>query len=84
MSDEIKNSVAVELSETELDSVAGGFAISIGDSQNLALNTNSFFQQSNLVVGQSTFSGPNGSGTVTAVNAQDIITNAGQALTVGN
>ena len=84
MSNEIKNTNAIELSETELDSVAGGFSISIGEGQNLALDTNSSFQQSNLVVGQQTFAGPTGAGTVTMVNAQDIFSNAGQGLGVGN
>jgi hypothetical protein len=85
MSYEIKNSVAVELSETELDSVAGGFgAISIGNGQNLSLGTNSSFQQKNLIVGQSTVAGPTGAGTVTLVNAQDIFSTAGQGLSVGN
>jgi hypothetical protein len=84
MSNEIKNTVAVELSEQELDNVAGGFAINIGDGQNLGLDTNSSFHQSNLAVGQSTFAGAAGAGTVTVVNAQDIFSQAGQGLTVGN
>ncbi|OUL20955.1 CTB family bacteriocin [Nostoc sp. 106C] len=84
MSQEIKNIVAVELSEDELDSVTGGFGIIIGDGQNLALDTNSSFYQSNLAVGQQTFAGPTGAGTTTLVNAQDIFSNAGQGLSVGN
>ena len=84
MSNEIKNQVAVELSEAELDSVAGGFGISIGEGQNLALDTTSSFKQSNIGVGQQTMAGPNGAGTVTMVNAQDIFSNAGQGLGVGN
>jgi hypothetical protein len=84
MSYEIKNSVAVELSEVELDSVAGGFGIIIGNGQNLGLYTNSSFHQSNLAVGQQTVAGPTGAGTTTLVNAQDIFSNAGQGLSVGN
>ncbi|OUL25962.1 hypothetical protein BV372_27415 [Nostoc sp. T09] len=85
MSYEIKNIVAVELSEDELDSIAGGFGgISIGYGQNLGLFTNSSFHQSNLAVGQQTVAGPTGAGTTTLVNAQDIFSNAGQGLSVGN
>ncbi|OUL20957.1 hypothetical protein BV378_28225 [Nostoc sp. RF31YmG] len=84
MSHEIKNNVAVELSETELDSVTGGFGIIIGDGQNLGLFTNSTFQQSNLAAGQQTVAGPTGAGTTTLVSAQDIFSNAGQGLSVGN
>jgi hypothetical protein len=75
---------AVELSDLELDLVAGGFGISIGDGQNLALDTNSSFSQKVLQVAQSTVSGPGGSATQTAVAASDIFTNAGQFLGVGN
>ena len=84
MSNVIKNQVAVELSETELDSVAGGFSISIGEGQNLALDTNSSLHQKSIGIGQRTNAGPGGAGTVTMVNAQDIFSNAGQGLGVGN
>ncbi|MBD2167737.1 hypothetical protein H6G04_25440 [Calothrix membranacea FACHB-236] len=85
MSNEIKNISAVELSEDELDNVAGGFGgIAIGGGQNLDLFTNSSFQQKNLAVGQQTIAGPGGAGTTTLVNAQDIFSNAGQGLFVGN
>jgi hypothetical protein len=84
MSHEIKNSVAVELSETELDSVTGGFGIIIGNGQNLGLSTGSSFHQSNLALGQQTFAGPGGAGTTTLVNAQDIFSDAGQFLSVVN
>ncbi|EKE97704.1 MULTISPECIES: CTB family bacteriocin [unclassified Tolypothrix] len=84
MSNEIKNIAAVELSEDELDNVAGGFdGIVLGGGQNLGLFTNSSFQQKNLAVGQQTVAGPGGAGTTTLVNAQDIISSAGQGLFVG-
>ncbi|MBD2215401.1 hypothetical protein H6G27_37205 [Nostoc linckia FACHB-104] len=42
MSNEIKNIAAIELSEDELDNVAGGFGgIVLGGGQNLGLFTNS-------------------------------------------
>ncbi|BAY99244.1 hypothetical protein NIES37_32230 [Tolypothrix tenuis PCC 7101] len=85
MSNEIKNIAAIELSEDELDNVAGGvgeFVLSGG--QNLGLFTGASFQQKNLAVGQQTIAGPGGAGTTTLVNAQEIISNSGQILTVGN
>ncbi|QIR39726.1 hypothetical protein HCG51_25460 [Tolypothrix sp. PCC 7910] len=85
MSHEIKKIAAIELSEDELDNVAGGFGgIAIGGGQNLDLFTNSSFQQKNLAVGQQTIAGPGGAGTTTLVNAQEIFSNAGQGLFVGN
>ncbi|MBD2240867.1 hypothetical protein H6G35_30500 [Aulosira sp. FACHB-113] len=84
MSNEIKNIAAVEMSEDELDNVAGGFGIVLGGGQNLGLFTDSSFQQKNLAVGQQTVAGPGGAGTTSLVNAQDIISSAGQGLFVGN
>ncbi|MDZ7958836.1 MAG: CTB family bacteriocin [Aulosira sp. DedQUE10] len=85
MSHEIKNIAAVELSEDELDNVAGGFGdIFLGGGQTLSLGTNSSFEQKNLTVGQQTIAGPQGAGTTTLVNAQDIFSSAGQGLFVGN
>ncbi|WP_235623056.1 CTB family bacteriocin [Tolypothrix sp. PCC 7601] len=75
----------MELSEDELDNVAGGvgeFVLSGG--QNLGLFTGASFQQKNLTVAQQTIAGPGGAGTTTLVNAQEIISNSGQILTVGN
>jgi hypothetical protein len=76
MSHEIKNIVAVELSEDELDNVAGG--------QFLSLGTFSSFDQKNLTVAQETFSGLGGSYTATLVNAQEVHSQSGQTLTIGN
>ena len=75
---------AVELSDLELDSVAGGFAFSIGEGQNLSLGTNSSFGQKMIQVGQVTTSGPGGSGTQTMISAGSIFTNAGQSFGLGN
>jgi hypothetical protein len=75
---------AVELADLELDTVAGGFGISIGDGQNLALDTNSSFSKKVLQVAQATVSGPGGSATQTAVNADSIFTDAGQNLGIIN
>ncbi|GAB1542658.1 hypothetical protein NUACC21_53320 [Scytonema sp. NUACC21] len=82
MTNEIKNAVAVELSELELDSVAGGFSITLAPGQGFASNANNSFSQRNLVVGQQTFAGPNGSGTSSAANLQEIISTAGQGIAI--
>ncbi len=80
MSNEIKNIVAVELSDSELDSVAGGLAITLGDAQGFASDATNSFSQKTLVVGQQTFAGPSGSGTLSMTNVQDIFSSAGQDI----
>jgi hypothetical protein len=75
---------AIELSDLELDVVAGGFALSIGEGQNLSLGTHSSFEQNILQVGQETFSGPNGSGTKSLFNVSQIFTEASQNFGIGN
>jgi hypothetical protein len=82
MSNEMNNINAVELSELELDTVAGGLAISFGDVQGFASDATNTFSQKNLTVGQQTFAGPNGSGTVSLTNVQEIFSSAGQAIAV--
>ena len=71
---------AVELSDLELDTVAGGLAISFGDVQGFASDASNTFSQKNLMVGQQTFAGPNGSGTVSMTNMQEIFSSAAQAI----
>ena len=80
----IKNTVAVELSEQELDTVAGGLSISLGDGQGFASDASNVFSQKNLAVGQQTFAGPHGSGTASLTNLTDISTSAAQGLAIGN
>ena len=82
MTNEINNINAVELSEMELDTVAGGLAISFGDVQGFASDATNTFSQKNLTVGQQTFAGPGGSGTASFTNAQDIFSSAGQAIAI--
>lgn len=84
MTTEIKtNLVAVELSETELDSVAGGLAVSIGDAKGFAQSAANDFFQKNLMVAQQTVAGPNGSGTASVMNLQEIGSSAGQSIAIG-
>ena len=80
MTNENKN--LVELSELELDTVAGGLAISFGDVQGFASDASNSFSQKNLTVGQQTFAGPGGSYTASLTNLQNISSSAGQAIAV--
>ena len=84
MSNEINNAVAIELSESELDSVAGGFSITIGPGQKFASDSGNEYSLKNLTVGQQTFAGPNGSGTVLMTNVHEIFSKAGQGIAIGN
>jgi hypothetical protein len=80
MNNEINNINAVELSNDELDTVAGGLAISLGDVQGFASDASNSFSQKNLAVGQQTFAGPGGSYTGSVTNVQELFANAGQAI----
>jgi hypothetical protein len=71
---------AVELSLDELDTVAGGLAITLGDIGGFASDASNSFSQKNLAVGQQTFAGPGGSYTASVTNLQDIFSDAGQAI----
>ena len=51
MTNEIKNTVAVELSSDELDTVHGGLSITLGDGQGFASDASNTYKQSNLTVG---------------------------------
>jgi len=82
MTNEINNINAVELSSDELDTVAGGLAISFGDVQGFASDATNTFSQKNLAVGQQTFAGPGGSATVSLTNVQEIFSSAGQGIAV--
>lgn len=77
------NHTAVELSEQELDTVHGGLSISLGDGQQFASDASNTFKQKNLAVGQQTFAGPNGSGTASLTNVQDIFSSAGLGIAAG-
>lgn len=76
------NSSAIELTETELDSVAGG-VIFIGDAKGYGqIAFNDFFQK-NTMVAQQTFSGPDGSGTQSATTISETKSSAGQGIFIG-
>ena len=80
MTNEINNIGAVELSEMELDTVAGGLAISFGDVQGFASDATNTFSQKNLAVGQQTFAGPGGSGTISFTDVEGLFSSAGQGI----
>ncbi|GJD22658.1 hypothetical protein RIVM261_076140 [Rivularia sp. IAM M-261] len=73
---------AVELSSDELDTVAGGLAISLGDIGGFASDASNSFSQKNLAVGQQTFAGPGGSYTGSVTSLQEIFSTAGQAIAI--
>jgi hypothetical protein len=73
---------AVELSFDELDTVAGGLAITLGDIGGFASDASNSFSQKQLVVGQQTFAGPTGSGTASVTSLQEIFSTAGQAIAI--
>ena len=78
------NHTAVELSEQELDTVAGGLTISLGNGQGFTSDASNTFSQKNLTVGQQTFAGPSGSGTASMANLDEILSSAGQGIAISN
>ncbi|MBW4506303.1 MAG: CTB family bacteriocin [Scytonematopsis contorta HA4267-MV1] len=84
MSNEIMNSVAVELSSDELDTVAGGLSITLGNGQGFSSDANNTFTKKSLTVGQQTFAGPNGSFTSSMTNLEETISSAFQGIAIGN
>lgn len=82
MNNEI-NTNAVELSLDELDTVAGGLALSLGDIKGFASDASNSFSQKNLGVAQQTFAGPGGSYTGSVTQLQDISSGAGQSIAIG-
>jgi hypothetical protein len=75
--------MAIELTEDDLDCVAGGLGINFGDVESFAQKSGNFFSQKNLSVGQATFAGPNGSGTISQVDFQQIDSGAFQDIAIG-
>lgn len=77
------NLTAVELSDAELDTVAGGLAVTIGDAQGYESLAGNNFAQKTLQIAQQTFAGPTGSGTASVFNLQEISSGAFQGIKVG-
>ncbi|MFN6581520.1 MAG: CTB family bacteriocin [Aulosira sp. ZfuVER01] len=70
----VENQAAIELSEQELDVVAGGADVLFDTTK---------FKSNTLLVEQNTQSGPNGSSTTSAVAQQKINTNAVHLIALG-
>ena len=83
MINDIKNTVAIELSEDELNTVHGGLSISLGDGQGFASDASNTFSQKDLAVGQQTFAGSGGSFTDSLTYLKEISSTAGQGLAIG-
>ncbi|MBD2196883.1 MULTISPECIES: CTB family bacteriocin [Calothrix] len=83
MSNTIKNNGAVELSEQELDNVAGGLALVLGDVNGYASQANNNFFQKELVVAQQTTAGPNGSSTGSITSLKEVASSAGLNIAIG-
>ncbi len=83
MNSQIKNMVAVELSEQELDTVAGGLAVTLGDVEGYASDAANDFFQKNLTVVQETYAGPMGSYTGSVTNHINTGSSAGQGIVIG-
>lgn len=73
---------AVELSTDELDTVAGGFAITLGDVGGFASDASNSYSLKQLQVGQQTFASPNGSYTGSVTNLTNIFSTAAFSLSL--
>ncbi|BAZ09317.1 hypothetical protein NIES4071_11250 [Calothrix sp. NIES-4071] len=82
MSNEVNQMEAIELSLDELDNVAGGLSLILGDIGGFASSANNSFYQKTLNVAQQTFAGPNGSYTASLFNLQETASTAGQNIAI--
>jgi hypothetical protein len=70
-----------ELSEHELDNVAGGLSLNgVHKFASIAGNT---FSKKTSMIEQGTFAGERGSGTFSSVGIQDVISTADQGMMIG-
>jgi bacteriocin-like protein len=70
-----------ELSEQELDNVSGG--LSLNGVHKFASSAGNTFRKKTSMIEQGTFAGEHGSGTMSSVGIQDVISTAGQDLMIG-
>ncbi|BAY61147.1 hypothetical protein NIES22_12080 [Calothrix brevissima NIES-22] len=82
MSNSIKNIAVVELSEQELDNVAGGLALVLGDVEGYSSQAGNNFFQKDLVVAQQTYAGPNGSSTGSITSLKEVASSAGLNIAI--
>ncbi|MBD2202275.1 hypothetical protein H6G33_11630 [Calothrix sp. FACHB-1219] len=82
MSESIKNIAVIELSEQELDNVAGGLALVLGDVEGYSSQAGNKFFQKELVVAQQTTAGPNGSSTGSITSLKEVASSAGLNIAI--
>lgn len=70
----------MELCEEELDTVAGGCGFNLGDFEGFNQSSGNFYSKKNLAMNQATFAGPEGSGTISSVNLEEINSGAFQNI----
>lgn len=66
----VELSTSAELSEQDLDTVAGGMSLDLGSA--------SQFMQKDVMMGQQTVAGPNGAGTTNLFGSHDVASAASQ------
>jgi hypothetical protein len=81
MNTQIVSVELTELSELELDNVSGG--LSLNGVHKFASSAGNTFRKKTSMIEQGTFAGEHGSGTMSSVGIQDIISTAGQDLMIG-
>jgi hypothetical protein len=81
MNTQIVSVELTELSELELDNVSGG--LSLNGVHKFASSAGNTFRNKTSMIEQGTFAGEHGSGTMSSVGIQDIISTAGQDLMIG-
>ncbi|WP_206602818.1 CTB family bacteriocin [Leptolyngbya ohadii] len=74
---------AIELSEQDLEAVSGGLNLSFGDVDSFFQQSGNFFSGKKLSVDQATFAGPNGSGTISSIDFQQVDSGAFQNIGIG-
>jgi hypothetical protein len=70
-----------ELSEQELDNVAGG--LSLNGVHKFASSAGNTFSKKTSMIEQGTFAGEHGSGTFSSVGIQDVFSTADQGMLIG-
>jgi hypothetical protein len=69
---------AMELSEAELDTVAGGTSLNMGGLDSLFSGSSSDFMQRNVSMGQMSFAGPGGAFNASTLDISEIASSASQ------
>jgi hypothetical protein len=81
MNTQIATVELAELSELELDNVSGG--LSLDGVHKFASSAGNTFRKKTSMVEQGTFAGEHGSGTMSSIAMEDILSSAGQGIVIG-